>query len=733
MPKNQEMNRIYLMDSSPNPKWAKVSSLKLPDDLLCRTPQDLIDLLSCSPKDANQVFSFVKRNHEAVHHFLVAKGIDEKFIDFSLHRGAFVKKLSKAPCPPRINNTEIANSAVHSSKRLTRLRFDEVVCHDFDELRQYLEKEGHNPNYRSLIAGNLNNIRLFLEAVGKVQLAASLPDAIEGMSDSDIVSSVLRSFGFGGADNTEYEYRNYIDILQPPVISSRKDGEVNVRFTYKVKSVINDSLPCRIIDSKTGRIWAKRIIRLLQPGEYSFVCSFPFEPSDLSFETRLGLAERIIVDINGPIEENKIIKFYVQTHIESLFVTKDSEGGKSGYCYCIYDDQRRLYRRTQAENGLFQSVYSFGKKSAVALAKSLDGLSLWISSKGKVLDNCFIFDKVFKFEEDGLAIVKVSDRWAIVNSQGFVRQFISYDQIKPDHNSGVFIVRNKDDSRWGLYNYHDRNMLVPCKHRDICFYQEGVFGYKFWGVYYFRNVLAARDSKGYNRVTSLHEGYGVFDAIKSSPSWGFVNRDFVEFPQLFYGAGHFSQGWAPVWNNHAWGYISKESLEGNLPIDPGIYQFEDVGYFQEDFAIVKKSGKWGYVHIKDVQSLSHGGKLTGLGIPCQFENAAYFTNGYAAVLFHGKWGFIDTTGSFVVDPVFDECSYVIVTDKKQSLNPFFTARKGDKWSIYYLNGQEVPGIPVQYEEIGQFAHGLAPAKLNGKWGFINPEGYPIGIDEEPKP
>ena len=56
----------------------------------------------------------------------------------------------------------------------------------------------------------------------------------------------------------------------------------------------------------------------------------------------------------------------------------------------------------------------------------------------------------------------------------------------------------------------------------------------------------------------------------------------------------------------------------------------------------------------------------------------------------------------------------------------------NKWAGYETYFTPIYPVRTRKGEADAIG-GYIITKVNGKWGFINPEGYPIGIDEEPKP
>jgi len=113
-------------------------------------------------------------------------------------------------------------------------------------------------------------------------------------------------------------------------------------------------------------------------------------------------------------------------------------------------------------------------------------------------------------------------------------------------------------------------------------------------------------------------------------------------------------------------YLGFVDRNGNWVIKP-IYN--DAYEFNCDRALVKINGKgFGYLNRRGEQT-----------IPCHFNDALSFSNCKAGVKLHSKWGFIDTTGTIIIDTMFNE--------------------------------------------VGVFSEGLAAASDSaGKWGYIDESG-----------
>lgn len=171
--------------------------------------------------------------------------------------------------------------------------------------------------------------------------------------------------------------------------------------------------------------------------------------------------------------------------------------------------------------------------------------------------------------------------------------------------------------------------------------------------------------------------------------------------------------------------------------------YDEIHYFSEGMAGVKKDGKWGF--------LDENGCVQ---IEPQYEGVEYFWGGNAAVQCHGKWGLIDKAGKWALDPLYEKivrvskkCSWVFAGSKwcvlrknKSTLSQFFYddikisllytleevkenpifAKVGDCWGLFDIEGSQILG-PI-YEEIEEYEMGRARVKFRGKWGVISQKG-----------
>lgn len=203
----------------------------------------------------------------------------------------------------------------------------------------------------------------------------------------------------------------------------------------------------------------------------------------------------------------------------------------------------------------------------------------------------------------------------------------------------------------------------------------------------------------------------------------------------------------PVQVDGKWGYIDSA---GKIVIKP---QFFGVEEFSEGLAAFEiENGKHGYI--------DETGKIV---VEPKFDSHTDFSEGLAAVSIDLGWGFIDKTGAWAIPPRFanarpfsdglalvgvpldgkvsfppgdvkhvfiDKTGKIAIAPKDDVLNGTFSAgvgtvqfinNTGDKPVLLDKQGKVIAGFEQIYTE--GFSDGLAPAKKNDKWGYIDTSGH----------
>lgn len=735
----KSIKRLYFAD--PSMEWPKNSSLKWPDDLLCHSIDDLIRLLSGEPKEANLVYGFILRHQEEVKSFLDANSIKNECIDldFSISRKDFVAYLKSLNHPDTIgspiNNGCPERASENNEKEVRRLHFAGFVCNSVHDLRSFLTREGLHENAYPFIADNLLNIRSFLEYHG--ENASGLLFSPVGMTNTEIVNRIRESLGIEGTIGMGNPDR-FITHSAPPVIVSRRDGSVSVSFSYGIKVRRSDTLTfCIVVYDESMSQYEeldKKIIDLDKQEHAKLNSSYSLPCID--FESRLKTICRTKVLINNI--EQKDLRFFVETNVEELYVSNC----KMGLFYC---NSTSFAENLDNTNNCFQIVSSF-TKLGVARVVNRRGKVCWVNQQGKRFSPFFLKTAGI-FHEQGYAFANLDhDTRSSVhnNNHRSLVLFNDNGKLKWKDFFGISEYHEQEDGivsfRSSLYNYRGDLLYDVKKYRPtcvqihfadenyVCFSYKGFLGELCTRVLnyglFLKRKESLKESNDYKSIKPYSGGH--FAVCDYTGKWGFMTRDFqLSSAHSFDKAHSISEGYAVVKWNDRWGFFCPDINDTVKKYAPQLHilahRYNEARDFSEGFAAVKKDDKWGFIHRDD---FSHE------RIPCKYKEVGDFINGFAAVKTHGKWGFINTVGELVVSPLFDHVEPEII-DKT-----FFTGARSYKdgngklsmkWGVFLLDGSEKCESPVEYEQIGLFSQGLAPAKFGGRWGYITPDGYPVEI------
>jgi hypothetical protein len=228
-----------------------------------------------------------------------------------------------------------------------------------------------------------------------------------------------------------------------------------------------------------------------------------------------------------------------------------------------------------------------------------------------------------------------------------------------------------------------------------------------------------------NRAQNLY-------VIERDDVYGFSDKSGKPVIAPRYGAMKpFSEGLAPVYEAGRWGFIDSE---GKMQIEPA---FWDTDTFSDGLAAIHKGG-WGYIDptgkvvvpprylqarqfsegVASVKDESGWLFIDKTGTPVDglsgFENAKAFSEGLAAVQVGDKWRFITHKGEEKFEREFTK-----VHDFSEDLAPVQKQENG-KFGFIDSSGNYV--IQPLFEDAMPFSEGLAAVRLNGRWGYINTRG-----------
>jgi hypothetical protein len=297
---------------------------------------------------------------------------------------------------------------------------------------------------------------------------------------------------------------------------------------------------------------------------------------------------------------------------------------------------------------------------------------------------------------EGLAAVKIEDKWGYIDQQGNWAIPARYDAATAFREGRA---RVREGYLWKLID--DRGNPVSSER----FVRAGDFheglAWAEWGGragYLDQNGKWAIEPRFY-QAQDFHHGLAV---VRMKGGYGMINRhgEVVVKPR-FRRIGAFRDGMAVALDKR--GYLCLDST--GLVISKG--HFRKMGPFSEGMAWVREKNWSGYI--------DRSGEVVIKGY---FRELRDFSDGLAAVRTKKGWGFIDRQGNMVVEP-----QYVRIRDFAGGYAPVL--KKGG-WRVIDRTGQDQcpPMHDIYY--VGAFADGMAVAQTRaGRWIYLDTLGNQI--------
>lgn len=308
--------------------------------------------------------------------------------------------------------------------------------------------------------------------------------------------------------------------------------------------------------------------------------------------------------------------------------------------------------------------------------------------------------------------------------------------------NGLLLAAEKNI--YGIYDLQKQNWTIP---------PFGKSGYKSqWG-----NIYGIRTDAGYKLIRPRSAGgmtTNVFDTlylndslpivrVKEKGIWGILNVSDNQFQRL---KDTLDDLKAPQYGTFIGRKQSKAGLLGKsgswiIPLE-----YDSLQYVKDTKAITIRVWKKGLCGLFNLE----GNPLLAV----EFQELIPSINRTYKCKKKDKWGIVYPNGSYLIEPEYESMSHANNSPEGQPEQPVVVQKKGQKFLIdpiknlpigalkaqsidykgantyFYSNGKEqgllnIRGINTPIESVdslGIFVEGLAPAKQNGKWGFINQQG-----------
>ena len=328
---------------------------------------------------------------------------------------------------------------------------------------------------------------------------------------------------------------------------------------------------------------------------------------------------------------------------------------------------------------------------------------------------------------EGLAAVKVGDKWGYINSRGELKIEPKYknadsfcngfaevelrDEKCLINNAGEIVFKFEkigsfknnwacvlSDEKWGYINV-DGTIIRP-KFDSVEPFLDGFACVKIDGKFGIINtngeiVFKAEDDdyEGFGNF-----GNGVFKLVsQATRKYGYFNAETgVFFKPEFDVINMFSgEDSAEIIKNHKYGYIYSGGKNVIMPKYDGI---KSKG--SNDLVPVQVDKLWGYVNLEDKMEIEP-----------QFECAGGFDdNGLAPVMAGRKWGYINSKGEITIKPQFDN-AYSF------NENGLAIIRIGVYYGLINTKGDIV--LRPQFRDLSRFGNYGYQVMFNDKWGLLD--------------
>jgi hypothetical protein len=316
-------------------------------------------------------------------------------------------------------------------------------------------------------------------------------------------------------------------------------------------------------------------------------------------------------------------------------------------------------------------------------------------------------------------------KWGFVDQQGNV---VIPPQFETTAGFAEGLAPVQQEGKWGAIN-NKGEFVIPLQDLgEIAGFREGLA--KFASKHGWDFPFGYLDLKGRQVIPPQFSVAGDFSeglayASKDHPlqlkKYGYIDRQgqFV-IPPGFELAGDFAEGLAAVRSGKSFGYIDKT---GKMVISP---QFDYAGKFSQGLAPVSREDRYGYI--------DKTGKIV---IPLEFFWACEFSEDRALVQVaappagkRGKFAFIDQSGKIIIPPSeVEEADPEAEADPPLVQTPKFSGGLAP-WEVAlgkfaYVDPAGKVAFPGRYRSGHNFSEGLAPVKVERKWGYVNRRGQVV--------
>lgn len=312
-------------------------------------------------------------------------------------------------------------------------------------------------------------------------------------------------------------------------------------------------------------------------------------------------------------------------------------------------------------------------------------------------DDDFVIDPVFEqvgdFDENGLAHVYDGRGWGLIDHEGNQILECAFDHIF-EFSQGYAVVELQ--GFYGLITTFGEFAVQP-EWEDAFYYSQGLLPVSRDGKYGFIDLSGNEVIPlQYDDAYSFEEGYAAVTLGKSS---FFIDDQGQTVSPIYQEAYSFSEGLAPVCQNGKWGYIDSDF---ELVIS---CLYDGADFFTQGYAVVMKGSRFIVIDA------------AGNQVSPPADQIWLQENAYALLEINGYLGLYDLVEEgYLITPQYRDA--FLFSEGLMPVTP-----DGSVW--YYVDEDNRPAIPGEYEFALPFREGVAPVMQGSYYGLIDREGNVI--------
>ncbi len=337
--------------------------------------------------------------------------------------------------------------------------------------------------------------------------------------------------------------------------------------------------------------------------------------------------------------------------------------------------------------------------------------------------------KSIQVSDDGAITAVPFSKWLLLDVHNSTLDTFLVDAIKPLSNN---IYRIKIGEAEALIDYEKNNLtgfknfrILDVFHEQALFRKDGRYGVlNFDGT-----IKLAAD---YDSIIFMEEFYLVKGILFGQPGWSLLNRHGERltkdiFDEISYLGGRFFR----VRKGGYWGVVNGLGEEIIITKYDTVESYNN-GRFKvvllgED-GILDINGEWVVMPqkkeidvvepIRYLVRSPYGSYVYYYPKTIDFKGEYFLYwkgNGFLEVRADHKCGWVSEQGKRVIEPIYDEISPL-------HEDSIYFARDGKRFSFITKGGIELSRLDGRFEEIRPMSEFFIGVKIDGAWGFVDPNG-----------